>query len=706
MSETKAGPPARRERVDNRGRRLLQLLALTGFALAQPLLDITGRSPDFFLFRRTTSLELAALVALIAFAPPLALWLVEVGVGLVSRTAERLLHLVFVCGLFTILAIEIGKQLDVSFVMGKRLALASFLGGVVAAVFVARFAAIRQALVYASPAPLVFVLVFALTTPSGALMRPAGASDAAAAASDTHPPLVMIVFDELPTRSLLDASGKVDARLFPNFAELAGTSTWYSKTSAVTGYTPFALPSILTGKYPRKRLAPSYVEFPNNLFTLLGSAYDVRASESITQLCPPTICSTAEVPAGRDTGLGAIVGDVLGVAKEVVSPYKAPPREGAEFAEEPELGGTPNPDERFKFAEGAKNQPERLTTFLSAIGREAEKPTLDFLHILLPHVPFRYTPSGNEYRNPPADFPLGRTKETDVYRINEEPGAAVVQQQRMLMQLVYTDTLLGQVLKRLRDTKVWDDAMVVVTADHGEGFVPDENVRHFDDSNMAELAYVPFFVKMPEQTAPKVEPRHVQHVDVLATIADLLDVPLSFKTDGVSALGKPRTTTERAWYDNPNEPRPFDGAKFEPRLASGFAHEIAKTALGPRGLFALGEHADLVGTPVADLTVGTPSPVKATQGSKLGFENAEPTKGKVQALLWGGLDGAPAAGTTWLVASVNGTVAGTILAARSRVKGTWHFTGMVDDAYYKDGRNDVRLWVVDGTTLHAIDWRR
>ena len=37
----------------------------------------------------------------------------------------------------------------------------------------------------------------------------------------------------------------------------------------------------LTGTAPKKRLAPSYVEYSDNLFTLLGDAYQVTAYESM-----------------------------------------------------------------------------------------------------------------------------------------------------------------------------------------------------------------------------------------------------------------------------------------------------------------------------------------------------------------------------------------------------------------------------------------
>jgi hypothetical protein len=42
---------------------LAELFALTGLAITQPVLDVTGRSPDMFLFRRADRLDILLLVA-------------------------------------------------------------------------------------------------------------------------------------------------------------------------------------------------------------------------------------------------------------------------------------------------------------------------------------------------------------------------------------------------------------------------------------------------------------------------------------------------------------------------------------------------------------------------------------------------------------------------------------------------------------------
>jgi hypothetical protein len=48
---------------------LAELFALTGLAIAQPLLDVTGKAPDFFLLHRSDRTQILLLMALIVLAP-------------------------------------------------------------------------------------------------------------------------------------------------------------------------------------------------------------------------------------------------------------------------------------------------------------------------------------------------------------------------------------------------------------------------------------------------------------------------------------------------------------------------------------------------------------------------------------------------------------------------------------------------------------
>ena len=66
----------------------------------------------------------------------------------------------------------------------------------------------------------------------------------------TTPPIVVVVFDQLPLISLLDRDGRIDGTLYPNFAALSRDAAWFRNASAVGDMTNWALPAILTGNYP------------------------------------------------------------------------------------------------------------------------------------------------------------------------------------------------------------------------------------------------------------------------------------------------------------------------------------------------------------------------------------------------------------------------------------------------------------------------
>ena len=106
---------------------LAELFALTGLVIAQPVLEVVGRSPDMFLFRRADRLDIVALAAAVTVLPALTIWAVEELAGLVSATVRRHLHLVAITGLFVLLAFEVIKA--TTGLRGPRLAAVAAAGG-------------------------------------------------------------------------------------------------------------------------------------------------------------------------------------------------------------------------------------------------------------------------------------------------------------------------------------------------------------------------------------------------------------------------------------------------------------------------------------------------------------------------------------------------------------------------------------------------
>ena len=157
---------------------------------------------------------------------------------------------------------------------------------------------------------------------------------------------------------------------------------------------------------------------------------------------------------------------------------------------------------------------------------------MHFLHLLLPHSSWRYLPSGLTYPFPRL---LGKGWVTDSWPVE-------VAHQRHMLQLAYTDRLLGTLIEQMEATGLWDDALVVVTADHGNSFVPGTKGRVLETRPEveADLAWVPVFIKEPGQSQGATSDANWEHVDLLPTMADALGVTVPFKVDGISQLSERR----------------------------------------------------------------------------------------------------------------------------------------------------------------------
>ena len=66
-----------------------------------------------------------------------------------------------------------------------------------------------------------------------------------------------------------------------------------------------------------------------------------------------------------------------------------------------------------------------------------------------------------------------------------------------MLQTGYVDSQLVRFLDLIRDTSWYDDALVMVMADHGIAFTAGGLVRGGIQENIDDIAYVPLFVKTP-----------------------------------------------------------------------------------------------------------------------------------------------------------------------------------------------------------------
>jgi Sulfatase len=304
--------------------------------------------------------------------------------------------------------------------------------------------------------------------------------------SDPRPPIVVVVLDEFPTEALTTPSGKIDAARYPNFAALAGTSTWFRN-----GYTVFdssfkAVPSILDGRMPADKTAADVRSHQPSVYHLMHRlGYDIFKVESATAICPPWICD------GTRTRRPGVL---------------------------PRLAGS--------------GRPARLHRWIGAI-RDRGRPTFYFHHALLPHEPWLYLPSGRQSR-PAGVEPVGAINKPPSWHL---PGLTDHNHLRHLLQVGYVDRQIGRLMRRLRRTRLFDRALLVVMADHGYSFELNvKSRRQVTERNIGQIAPVPFFVKTPGQTEGMVDHSLIRNVDLLPTIADVLGVPVPWQADGHSAF--------------------------------------------------------------------------------------------------------------------------------------------------------------------------
>jgi hypothetical protein len=691
-------PPDIGEEQPSKARGILvaggQLAALWSLAVAQPLFDLFSRSPEFFAARGSPPGDIVLFALGVTLAPPAVLLAIEILAGIVRPGLRPALHLVFVAALVALGVLYLGNRVFTA--SGTWILFVSAALGVLAALVYAKVAAARAFLTVLSPVPLVFIALFLLASPVTRLVFREETKAPSAVAIQSTTPVVLIIFDELPTVALMNEAQEIDSVRFPAFARLARESTWFRNATTVHAHTHRAVPAILTGRVPEEDALPLLVDHPNNLFTLLGSHYDLRALETLTRLCPADRCrAAAPDPTGtRLKSLGLDLGVVylhMVVPASLRSRLPSVSENWSNF-----LGQDDDTDEESGSragAEGARQAREivrtcarKICTFAGLITRP-RKPTLFFLHSLLPHVPWYYLPSGRRYAGAARTVPGQHNG-----RLGENEWIATQAYQRFLLQLGYTDRALGVLLDRLRAEKIYDAALVVVTADHGASFRPGEPRRNATRANLADLAFVPLFVKEPGRLGGRVVDSPARTVDLLPTIAEVLGIQIPWAVDGRSLLGVVRPVAGDVTIPGQEGvpiTRSLRSLLAERRLALDEQVRLFGTGEWD-DVYAVGADTSLYGADVAELAVVEGSGTVELNG-RASLASVRRNSVVSASYLAGRVPGGSPPGQTLAVA-VNGKIAA--ITQTYVDGGDVVFSAMVPEEVIRAGANDVEIFVV------------
>ena len=658
MRIPKAGIAAIPAATQSRRTAIAQLFGLCGFAIAQPLFDLLSNAPTFFVAHELSGSDVVALALALVLVPPQAFTALELVASAVSRALGERVHLLSVALLATATALGPLSRLGPLESHGFVAAGIALAFGAVFAVCNLRIGAVATFTTLLAFAPVAFLAWFVSTGPVGRLVA-AGGAVAATGPRDEAPlsPVVLVIFDELPLNSLLAAPGRLDRVRFPHFAALADRSIWFREATTVSGYTPTAVPALLTGRLPEPERSPTAIDHPENLFTLLAGRYEIEAWESGTQLIPaqrPTGLSFARIaPAALDVGLLSLHATL---PKDLATGL---PPVGLRW------GGFVAPKLRGLIRREG-DRARRFRSFVDSIER-GDKPRLHYLHSMLPHLPWEWLPSGERYR---PNTQLG----LNVTRWSQLEWWSVMGQQRHLLQTGFVDHLLGELIARLDELDLFEDCLRIVTSDHGASFWPGADYRGAD-RGIESVLRIPLFVKLPGQRKGRADDRDAETIDLLPTLTDALGLELPWPVDGCSLLDAscPGRAEKRFFTPGPRELPDDLLARSE-----SLRRQLGWFGRGPwERVYALGPYRGLVGRPVT----AEPDPT-------LRFEA---TSGREDLRVRGALYGAGDRGLIQVAIATGGIIRTIVPAVRAKGADAHTLDGMLPAASAA-----IELFLVDG----------
>ncbi|HEV7763212.1 MAG TPA: sulfatase-like hydrolase/transferase [Acidimicrobiales bacterium] len=763
------------------------LVGVAGLAITQPVLDLFGRNPEFFIAGRYGARQIETFALVVALGPAL----VAVALATLARLAHPRLGVVVHAVLLALLAFLFGLVLLNSLGVDEpwmALPGAALIAGLVVGLERTR-PPMRTLLSYLALGNLAFVTLFLFASPTAELVAAdgaAGADEAEAEAGVTDAPrldgpVVFVILDEFPVTTIMRADGTVNADRYPNLARLAATSTWFRNASSLSSLTSESVPSMLTGQRFETGQLPSYIDHPRSYLTLFGDRYPINLYESVTDMCPPWACTPAErgsvgtaahdaavvyghqvlpgdladdldLPgidhswgsfgddldspdpdsssssdsgsdadstSGPGPGSGSVAdsdptagsgsGDDAHSAAGSGSDAgtASGPGSGSGAGADPTAGlgsgdgeGTSSTTDPPAAADGIVGEngygrweslPDderralgQFTVLERSVARIDARPSVNFVHVALPHYPWSLTPWGAQLTQAPA-------KLNDMDGPEAREMNAQLRYQLHSLQVGAVDEAVGEMIDHLESVGAWDDALVVVTSDHGTSLLLPDLGRQPTKRNSEERLRMPLFVKAPGQTTGEVRDDVARTIDILPSIVDLLGARTDWPFDGHSLF-------DGSEPDRPPEVNP----SLRPALDIAARHAANYGGDDWDGLAALGiaRDQDLVGRPVTGLTVGEPSDLTWSAADEDLLDALPTHDGRVPYLVTGTVTTPDDASPPQILLAVNGIVAG-VAATPLDSRDGWQVQGMVAP-YFRTGANTLDAYEVEPTPLGPV----
>lgn len=681
------------------------VLLLSSLSFSQPLFKALGSQPEFLLAHSLDGFELLLWISIVGFLPGLvAISLLYVLTRLFrnaeGQIAKGSLFILLTAFFFTLVGRTMGSNYLWPIIVSLLLASVTLrLYG--KSIFIRTFFTFAVFMVIVVP------VMFAYGTDVRQLLiEPRNPVDVLNSAPANGDPVVIILLDELPVLSLLNSEGNINAQRYPNFAGLANRSTWYKYATTVAEATLISVPAILSGQLtePSDKKLPLAANYPVNLFTLLSASHEINAFETFTQICPEDLCNSIK-PDWRLT-----LEDTLVVYAHITLPdrlqRKLPPidtRWSGYLRDEAESRNLHSdrdlhPHHRYKL------RLDKFDRFMSEL--ETVKPaSLNYLHLMMPHSPWMYLPDGRIYSNTEirsftGTLPPGAKGVTQATQLFSQTHLVDHARQRHLLQLGYTDKLLGKVFSLLEDRDIFNDAMIIVMADHGVSFKPGESLREANQSSYQDILSVPLFIKYPRQEQAEIDLRTARTVDVLPTILDALDSRFDHPGfDGQSLLRKDEAElTTLTLQRDTGQMLEFQVADFKDRLDKSIESREGPLVDGSFDQIYALNNAGLLNKAVQQFALGEPVDYSISLDNPHLYTNIKHNQNTIPTLIRASrtAQADPDAKAT-IAVSINDIIRGVSVLQKIDAV-AFDFQVLVPTDSFQDGNNSMRFYQVTMTT--------
>jgi len=501
------------------------LFFVSNLALLVPLLGVLGDQYNFFTAHSLPGNAIITLFLAIALLPTLILVVLRLlakTVGFVSAFDGSVLFVflgIFLAYTFNNVGYGIFPEKFEPYIL---IAL-SLIATVLVVVLIVRTNAIKVLSSLSLIIPLL-LLHFIYVSPASALFKQSSEVSYTENSGPVETPVFLIVFDEFSGLTLQTVKGELDKERYPAFAELASHADYFPNALTVDEFTIVAVPSMLSGNLRKNIFSKEQIYLSDvglapgeNLIEYFRSRGRVHVDSTIL---PANFLYT------MNTNQYALASDLATLYIHIVS---------HKDWIEGKIGVIPEAWNDFGIFFKRESSPlgirhhnkhvARFYDWLEHIEDAEENIQFNFLHSQFPHYPVNTTSLGRPHKN---DRLLGKKlKEIKVFKAEQANLNTLYQ--NYLNQSSYTDKLLQDFIQKLREMKLFDKSLIIVTSDHGVSFNKNgTNRRHpVNEDSWKNVVSVPLFIKYPYQNNAKVNPSFVTTLDIAATIVKVIgeDIP-------------------------------------------------------------------------------------------------------------------------------------------------------------------------------------